>query len=80
MIQYVSNNTFVMIHDTQNTLYRISLEATHIIERRHRSGSPSKITPEVKAVVEQQMICDDKTTASQLHQLHPDMVVEKYAL
>ena len=33
----------------------------------HGSGHPSKVTLEVKALVEQQMIHNDKTTASQLH-------------
>ena len=43
--------------------------ATHTIQRRYGSGRPSKITAEVKALVDQQMIQDDETTAYQLHQL-----------
>ena len=44
-------------------------EATHTIQRRSGSGHPSKITTEVKALVEQQMNRDDETTAYQLHQM-----------
>ena len=44
-------------------------ETTHTIQRRSGSGRPSKITPEIKALVEHQMNLDDETTASQLHQL-----------
>ena len=42
---------------------------THTIQRRSSSGRPSKITPEIKVLVEQQMNLDDKTTALQLYQL-----------
>ena len=44
-------------------------ETTHTIQRRSGSGRPSKITPEIKALVEHQMNLDDETTASQLYQL-----------
>ena len=39
------------------------------LSRKEGSGRPSKITPEVKAVVEQQMNVDDEMTAHQLHKL-----------
>ena len=39
------------------------------ILRRVGSGRPSKITAEVKAIVEEQMRLDDGTTAFQLHRL-----------
>ena len=35
--------------------------------RRPGSGRPSKITAEIKAIVDQQMQADDETTAHQLH-------------
>ena len=41
-------------------------EQTGTIKRRAGSGRPSKITAEVKAIVENQMVSDDETTASQL--------------
>ena len=44
-------------------------KATHTINRRSGSGRPSKITPEIKALVDQQMVRDDETTAYQLHRL-----------
>ena len=34
-----------------------------------RTGRPSKVTAEVKAIVEEQMRLDDETTAFQLHRL-----------
>ena len=37
--------------------------------RRPGSGRPSKLTAEIKAIVEQQMRTDDETTAYQLHAL-----------
>ena len=39
------------------------------IGRRPGSGRPSKITAEIKAIVEAQMRVDDETTAFQLHRL-----------
>ena len=42
---------------------------TGTITRRLGSGRPSKITTEVKQIVEQQMQLDDETTATQLRQL-----------
>ena len=39
------------------------------IARRPGSGRPTKVTAEVKAIVEEQMRVDDETTAYQLHQL-----------
>lgn len=43
--------------------------ATGSIGRRIGSGRPSKITGEIKQIVEQQMRLDDETTAYQLHRL-----------
>ena len=43
---------------------------TKSICRRSGSGRPSKLTAEVKAIVEEEMRRDDETTAHQLHQLH----------
>ena len=42
------------------------------LSRKEGSGRPSKITSEVKAVVERQMESDDETTAYQLHKLLTD--------
>lgn len=42
---------------------------TGTIQRRAGSGRPSKITAEIKALVEQQMRRDDETTAHQLHRM-----------
>ena len=42
---------------------------TKSICRRSGSGRPSKLTAEVKAIVEEETRKDDKTTAHQLHQL-----------
>ena len=42
---------------------------TGSIGRRPGSGRPSKITAEVKAIVEEQMNVDDETSAYQLHRL-----------
>ena len=42
---------------------------TGSIVRRPWSGRPSKVTREVKRLVEQQMRLDDETTAYQLHEL-----------
>ena len=39
------------------------------ILRRVGSGRPSKVTAEIKAIVEEQMRLDDETTAFQLHRL-----------
>ena len=39
------------------------------IARKLGSGRPSKITPEIKKVIEEQMQLDDETTTYQLHQL-----------
>lgn len=44
-------------------------QQTGSILRRPGSGRPSKITAEIKAIVEQQMQLDDETTAFQLHAL-----------
>ena len=44
-------------------------KATHTINCRSGSGHPSKITAEIRKLVDQQMIKDDDTTAYQLHQL-----------
>ena len=43
--------------------------STGTIARRPGSGRPTKVTEEVKRVVEEQMRVDDETTAYQLHQL-----------
>ena len=42
---------------------------THSIARKPGSGRLSKLTAEIKALVEQQMQLDDETTAHQLHRL-----------
>ena len=42
---------------------------TGCIQRRPVSGRPSKISAEIKEIVEEQMRADDKTTATQLHRL-----------
>ena len=42
---------------------------TLCISRKEGSGRPSKLTPEVMSIVEQQMTVNDETTASQLHKL-----------
>ena len=42
---------------------------TGTIARRPGSGGKTKITDEVKRIVEEQMRCDDETTATQLHVL-----------
>ena len=42
-------------------------QQTGSIARRPGSGRPSKITAEIKALVEQRMRSDDETTAVQLH-------------
>ena len=47
------------------SMYKI----TGTIVRTPGSGRPSKITAEVKALVERQMRHDDETTAAQLHVL-----------
>ena len=44
-------------------------EATGSIRRRVGSGHPSKVTAEIKEIVERQMRTDDKTAAYQLHSL-----------
>lgn len=59
------------IHVTRVGVYKFLCvyKITHTIRRSSGSGRPSKITAEVKALVDQQMILDDETTACQLHQL-----------
>lgn len=47
-------------------------KATGTIQRREGSSPPSKITNEVKAIVEAKMQADDETTAYQLHKLLMD--------
>ena len=42
---------------------------TGCIRRRPGTGRPSKISTEVKRIVEEQMRADDETTATQLHRL-----------
>ena len=44
-------------------------ETTGSIARKAGSGRPTKVTTEIKAVVEQQMQLDDETSAVQLHAL-----------
>ena len=41
-------------------------KSTHTINRRSGSDRPSKITAEIRKLVDQQMIKDDETTAYQL--------------
>ena len=48
---------------------RCKYKITGTIVRTPGSGRPSKITAEVKALVERQMRHDDETTAAQLHVL-----------
>ena len=48
---------------------RCKYNITGTIVRTPGSGRPSKITAEVKALVERQMRHDDETTAAQLHVL-----------
>ena len=50
---------------------------TGTISRRLGSGRPSKVTTEVKQIVEQQMRQDNETTATQLHRL---LVSKGYAI
>ena len=45
---------------------------TQCISRKEGSGRPTKITAEVKELVEMQMEKDDETTAYQLHKLLTD--------
>ena len=45
---------------------------TECLGRKESSGRPSKITPEVKLVVERKMEQDDETTAHQLHKMLTD--------
>ena len=47
-------------------------ETTGSLGRRPGSGRPSKITAEIKRIVENQMQLDDETTAVQLHRLLND--------
>lgn len=42
-------------------------EETNCLSRKEGSGRPTKITPQVKAFVEETMQKDDETTAFQLH-------------
>ena len=44
-------------------------ESTGSIARQPGSGRPSKITAEIRQIVEEQMRLDDETTAYQLHRL-----------
>lgn len=44
-------------------------EETGSIARKPGSGRPTVITPEIEAIVEQQMMLDDETTAIQLHRI-----------
>ena len=46
-----------------------SYTKTGCIRRKEGSGRPSKITRDVKVIVEQEMQKDDETTAFQLHKL-----------
>ena len=46
--------------------------ATGCISRKQGSGRPTKITTEIKELVETQMSKDDETTAYQLHKLLTD--------
>lgn len=49
-------------------------EETGSLARRSGSGRPSKITGEIKEIVEQQVQHDDEATAVQLHRLLNDCV------
>ena len=50
-------------------MYIEKFKTNGMIRRKPGSGRNSKITAEVKAIVEDQMKKDDETTASQLHAL-----------
>lgn len=45
---------------------------TQNLARKEGSGRPSKVTPEVKAIVEHHMKVDDEMTAYQLHKVLTD--------
>ena len=49
--------------------FLVKYRETGSVERRTGSGRSSKITTEIKKVVQDQMRLDDETTAYQLHQL-----------
>ena len=50
-------------------MFIAKFERTGTIARTPGSGRPTKVTAEVRDIVEQQMRRDDETTASQLHAL-----------
>ena len=58
-------HALVELAERSRCMYKI----TGTIVRTPGSGRPSKITAEVKALVERQMRHDDETTAAQLHVL-----------
>ena len=51
----------------------IMLKVLTMLLQLSGSGRPSKITSDVKLVIEQQMLRDDETTALQLHKILCDM-------
>ena len=59
------------IHTTRQTVARFlrRFQQTQTIAQKEGSGRPSKITPEVRYIVDQAMKNDDETTATQLHKL-----------
>ena len=59
------------LHPTQQGIAKFirRVEGTGSFERQPGSGRPSKVTPQVEAIVEAQMRKDDETTAEQLRAL-----------
>ena len=59
------------IRTTRQTVARFirRFQQTKTIARKEGSGRPSKITPQVRCIVDQAMKNDDETTAIQLHKL-----------
>ena len=59
------------MHATREGIHKflVKFNETGCLVRRPGSGHPSKMTLEIKNLVEQQMRLDDETTAYQLHKL-----------
>ena len=62
-----SESTQVTMQGAHESLCK--LRATGTIAKHTGSGRPSKIIDAIKAVVDQQMVKDDETTAVQLYEL-----------
>ena len=52
--------------------FLMKYELTGSVSRAPGSGRPTKISTEIKAIVEDKMREDDETTASQLHKIHQE--------